>query len=88
MTQSLDNSSVSPRLNIQSRGCIAQHRNHANGVTANEIKMFVNKFAWQLEARILLKVDGCERDPIALPGEKSLNQALGQHFAGAWLGFL
>jgi hypothetical protein len=56
-------------------------------VTANEIKVFAENFALHLEARVLLQVDGRERDPIALPGEKSLNAATGQSSAVTWFGF-
>jgi hypothetical protein len=46
-------------------------------VTAEEIKVFVEKYGRDLETRVLLRADGCETDPVVEPGEKSLNPAIG-----------
>jgi hypothetical protein len=38
-------------------------------VTAGEVKVLVEKYAWHMETRVLLHVNGCESDP----GEENLN---------------
>jgi hypothetical protein len=36
------------------------------------MKAFIEKHMWYLERKVVLPVDCCESDPIAVPGEKSL----------------
>jgi hypothetical protein len=56
-------------------------------VTADEIKVSVEKYAWPLETKVLLRADDCESDPVAVPGEKSMNPAIDQNFAVVSLDF-
>jgi hypothetical protein len=42
---------------------------------------------WNLETRVLGRVDGCESHPAAVPGEKSLNPGICQNFVAVSLDF-